>query len=206
MKPIYLTLCKPFEKLPAAASRFWGNAALPSPEAYPFYIDCNGDEMAYTFICQINLEDLPPSPLPRKGLLLFFGKIGHYLGRFGEDYVGGSLGDAEAVKVMYLSETEGLEEIVILDDDDVVLSPAELEIRLQKGDDDHALFAPAAHREWATWDAPFEDWQILLQVDSCLGVDFQLNFMDWGVLDILISPEDLKSANFDNVRGIVLST
>ena len=206
MKPIYLTLCKPFEKLPADASRFWGNPALPSAGDYPFYFDGNGDEMAYTFICQINLSELSPSPLPKKGLLLFFGKIGHYLGRFGEDYVGGTLGDPEAVKVIYLPDTEGLDEIVVLDEDDKPLSPEEQEIKFQRGEDDTALFAPPTHREWADWDEPCEGWQILLQVDSMDGMDFHLNFMDWGVLDFLISPEDLRDVNFDNVRGIVLST
>ena len=206
MKPIYITLCKPFEKLSAEASRFWGNPALPSADDYPFYVDSNGDEMAYTFICQINLSELPPSPLPQKGLLLFFGKIGHYLGRFGEDYVGGTLGDSEAVKVIYLPDTEGLEEIVLLDGDDKPLSPEEREIKFQRGEDDTAMFAEPTHREWADWDAPYEGWEILLQVDSMDGMDFHLNFMDWGVLDFLISPEDLRNANFDNVRGIILST
>ena len=53
---------------------------------------------------------------------------------------------------------------------------------------------------------PFEDWQILLQVDSFSGMDFDLNFMDFGVLDFLISPEDLAKRDFSSVRAIVLST
>ena len=52
----------------------------------------------------------------------------------------------------------------------------------------------------------YEDWLILLQVDSFEGKDFQLNLMDVGVLDFLISPSDLKQHSFDNVRAIVLSS
>ena len=37
-------------------------------------------------------------------------------------------------------------------------------------------------------------------------MDFSLNFMDCGVLDFLISPEDLAACRFDNVRAIILST
>ena len=58
--------------------------------------------------------------------------------------------------------------------------------------DDHALFAKPEHRPWETWDHPFEDWEILLQIDSFEGIDFSMVFMDMGVLDFLISPTDLK--------------
>ena len=54
--------------------------------------------------------------------------------------------------------------------------------------------------------APFEDWVILLQIDSFEGKDFVLNFMDFGVLDFLISPKALEASDFSDVRGIVLST
>ena len=72
--------------------------------------------------------------------------------------------------------------------------------------DEHALLAHPTYRPWENWDAPYEDWLILLQVDSFEGKDFQLNLMDVGVLDFLISPSDLKQHSFDNVRAIVLSS
>ena len=68
------------------------------------------------------------------------------------------------------------------------------------------LLAPPSHREWENWDHPFEDWLILLQIDSFDGKDFNLNFMDSGVLDFLISEKDLADRRFDNIRAIVLST
>ena len=87
MKPIYLRLSKPFGELAVEASRFWGSPALPKGMDYPQYIDDAGDEYPYVFVCQINLAELKAfcgdgaDPLPPTGLLLFFAKIDHYLGR-----------------------------------------------------------------------------------------------------------------------------
>ena len=74
MKPIYLKLSKPFDKLPAMASRFWGNPSLPEDMEWPCYTDDDGDELDYVFVCQINLRELAPYDadhlLPSSGLLL----------------------------------------------------------------------------------------------------------------------------------------
>ena len=100
--------------------------------------------------------------------------------------------------------------VLLLDEDGEETSPAEMQITYttvpEKYQDEHILFAAPTHREWETWDPPFENWEILLQIDSFSGSDFSLNFMDCGVLCFLIAPEDLKAGKFDNVRGIVLST
>ncbi len=214
MKPIYLQLHKPFEKLDLGASRFWGNPDLPEEMAYPMYKDEEGEDYPYVFICQINLAELyafaPGNPLPDKGLLLFFAKIDHYLGYMGDSELSGFISDPSEVKVLYLDNTESLREVVLVDDDGQQMSPEEMEIKFSWNhahlNDDHALFAEPSHRPWETWDHPFEDWTILLQIDSFEGADFILNFMDFGVLDFLIPPEALHNRDFNNVRGIVLST
>ncbi len=214
MKPIHLTLSMPFAKTAPDASRFWGNPSLPAGSAYPSYVGEDGKEYNYRFICQINLSELRPYDtdklLPSEGLLLFFAKIDRYMGCFDGGSVSGYISDAEDVKVIYLADCDGVEEYVLLDEDGMPVAPDEKEIRfsLEPTDfsNEHALFASPDHREWDNWDEPFEDWQILLQVDSFLGMDFYLNFMDCGVLDFLISPDDLKTRKFDNVRAIVLST
>ncbi len=214
MKPIYIQLHKPFEKLDPGTSRFWGNPDLPEGMAYPMYKDEEGEDYPYVFICQINLAELhvfaPDNPLPDKGLLLFFAKIDYYLGYMGDSDLSGFISDPSEVKVLYLANTERLREVVLVDDDDQQMSPEEMEIKFSWNrehlNDDHALFAEPSHRPWETWDHPFEDWNILLQVDSFEGADFILNFMDFGVLDFLISPEALHNRDFTNVRGIVLST
>ncbi len=218
MKPVYLKLSKPSGKLAADSSRFWGNPALPAGVKYPLYKDDDGEEYPYVFICQINLADLKhycgdsTDLFPSYGLLLFFARIDYYLGDYdGVPGVGGYISDPEAVKVLFIDDCTDLREVVLVDEDDSPLSPEELEISFSLchdyiKDDDHCLIAPPDHREWATWDPPYEDWLILLQVDSFDGPDFNLNFMDCGVLDFLISPDALKRADFTDVRAILLST
>ncbi len=215
MTPIRLVLSMPFEKLPEGSSRFWGNPDLPDGVNYPMYIDDEGDEYPYVFVCQLNMADVAPydvaGVLPHEGLLLFFAQIDHYLGLFADtDCIGGAISDTCAVKVLYFPKPENLREVVLVDDSDQPLSPDELAVSFSldfpKYCDDHALLAAPTHREWENWDSPYEDWQILLQIDSFSGKDFNLDFMDCGVLDFLIDPDDLKSRNFTNVRAIVLST
>ena len=213
--PIHLVLSKPFGKLATGASRFWGNPDLPDGVPYPMYIDDEGDEYPYYFVCQLNLAELavfaPNNPLPKTGLLSFFAQIDHYMSLFAAtDGIKGYVSEPSAVKVLYFSSTEDMREVVLLDDDDEPVAPAEMQIgfarRVAPLADDHALFAEPTHREWETWEPPYEAWQILLQIDSFAGMDFNLNFMDFGVLDFLIAPDDLRQHRFDNVRAIVLST
>lgn len=217
MKPIHIVLRKPFEKVGMCASRFFGNPDLPKRYDFPCYTDSEGEEYEYTFVCQINLADIAPydaeGRLPHRGLLSFFAKIDHYLGYYGCDSIGGAISDADDVKVLYFPECEDFEELVLVDENDEPVAPAEFELTFSdepskecEYPDEHMLFAPPTHREWETWDPPYEDWEILLQIDSFDGMDFNLNFMDFGVFDFLISPEDLRNGRFDNVRGIVLST
>lgn len=54
MKPIYLKLSVPTDKLATGSSRFWGNPDLPEDFDYPSYIDEDGEEYDYDFVCQIN--------------------------------------------------------------------------------------------------------------------------------------------------------
>lgn len=217
MKPIYLILSMPFDRVETCSSRFWGNPDLPRGFNYPMYIDNEGDPFPYFFICQINLEELAPfdtdNLLPHKGLLSFFAKIDHYMGYAAyTNCIGGGICPPEDVKVLYFPDCDPaeFEEFVILDDNDQPSSPQEMQINfahsIERYGTEHALFAPPDHRPWETWDPPFEDWEILLQIDSFNGMDFNLNFMDCGVLDFLISPKDLKQRKFDNVRALVLST
>lgn len=212
---IPLILSRPFEKTACGASRFWGNPDLPEGTDYPMYTDDAGELYPYVFLCQLNLEKLAPydieNRIPHTGLLSFFAKIDHYMGYFADtDCIGGYVSGPDAVKVIYSPSVENMREAVILDEEEKPWSPEELEIKFSGNPDmpleEHALFAPPAHREWETWDTPFEDWEILLQIDSFDGMDFHLNFMDCGVLDFLIDPKDLAAGKFDNVRAIVLST
>lgn len=214
-RPVYLILSKPFEKLPAGASRFWGNPDLPEGTGYPMYIDDEGDEYPYVFICQINLEQLaafaPGNPLPKSGLLSFFAKIDHNLGIMAASAgIQSHCSEPEDVKILYFPTIGDMREVVLVDENDEQTSPEEMAVgfadKTETLGDDHALFATPTHREWEDWDSPCEGRQILLQIDSFEGMDFSLNFMDCGVLDFLISTADLAAGNFSDVRAIILST
>ncbi|MBO8472186.1 MAG: DUF1963 domain-containing protein [Bacteroidetes bacterium] len=212
-RPIHIITTDSGER---SLSHFWGSPLLPPGYPYPEYTDSKGDIRPYNFICQIALENIadfdPENMLPHEGLMLFFSKIDHYLGDFEPfDAVGGYISDAEDVKVLYFPDITGFEEIRIVDEEGIPLSPQELAISFSdkpagRYSDEHMLLAPPSHREWENWDHPFEDWLILLQIDSFDGKDFNLNFMDSGVLDFLISEKDLAERRFDNIRAIVLST
>lgn len=201
--------------MPENASHFWGNPALPKDMAYPTYVDEQGEEYPYTFICQLNMADVAPydvdNLLPHEGLLLFFAKIDNYLGHFEQPAeIGGAVSSREDVRVIYIQETDNLREVVLIDDDDEEIAPEALRVsfslNIPAHTDETLLLAQPTHREWENWDNPCEDWMILLQVDSFDGDDFDLNFMDCGVLDFLISPSALRSRDFSNVRAIVLSS
>lgn len=214
-KPIQLIFAEPFEKTECTASRVWGNPALPETMDYPTYVDDEGDDYPYFFLCQINLQELaevaPDNPLPHKGLLSFFAKIDHYLGYFAaSDCISGYISRPDDLKVFYFPGTENFKELILLDDNDEQSSPNEMEIHFSKEFDeyyeDHFLFAEPTHREWESWDHPYEKWEILLQIDSFATSKVNLNFMDCGVLDFLIDPKDLAKQDFSKVRAIVLST
>lgn len=201
MKPVYLKISGAGSGLPVCSSRFWGSPDLPAGYKAP---------RGMRFVCQINLSEVAPydpqGMLPHSGMLLFFAKIDHYLGDFDDmDSIGGHISGRDDVRVMYFPDCEGF---APTEDDGE--SPAPLKVtfsdRTERYADEHMLLAPPDHREWETWDPPYEQWIILFQVDSFETEEFFLNFMDCGVLDFLIHPDALAARDFSNVRAIVLST
>lgn len=213
MKPVRFKLSTVDQALPTGASRFWGNPDLPRGFDYPMYKDFEGDDVPYVFVCQLDLSELAQMDaegvLPHKGLLSFFAKIDHYTGNyFDTDSIGSAISDTDDVRVFYFEDTRDMEQVVLIDDDDIPMAFHEMKIEctMEESMEDHFVMAEPTYREWETWDHPYEDWQILLQIDSCEGSDFALNFMDCGVLDFLIDPADLAARRFDRVRAIVLST
>lgn len=202
--------------LPVCASKFWGDPDLPKGMPYPSQYIAEWDEsLPYHFICQINLADLPPQDLlPSEGLLQFYANIHYYLGWDGEPEIGSCLSRTDDVRVLYFPDANpaGFEPQIVVDEEDenCRLFPHELALsftdKLSFDHPQHHLLGFPEFREWEDWDEPCQGWRLLLQVDSFDGPDFNLNFMDTGVLNFLISENDLKQRNFDQVRAIILST
>lgn len=213
MTPIYIHM-QPHVAVEPGMSHFWGNPELPEGFEFPTATDEYGEEWHLRFICQINLADIAPwdkdNMLPHSGLLAVFADIDYYMGESDETSIMGFIGDRQYVKVAYFKDIERLHEVCLVDINDEPISPEPIAITFDNHheplSDEHALLAHPDHRPWETWDKPYDNWEILLQIDSCEGSDFNLNFMDCGVLNILISPKDLRNRRFDRVRPIVLST
>ena len=203
------------ERLPSCASKFWGNPDLPKGTEYPmaYYPDTDSHE-PYHFICQINLADLPPQDtLPRRGLLQFYANIHYYLGWECDVEISGYPSDPDMVKVLYFPDPDPADfetMVVVGDDESDPLFPHEMALsfvdRLRDDEPCMHLLGEPEFREWEEWDEPCRGWSVLLQIDSFDGADFNLNFMDCGVLDFLISDDYLRNLDFSNVRAIVLST
>lgn len=186
-------------------SKWWGNPDLPEKFDVP-------DDL--TFICQIRCDEIADfdkeNLLPRKGMLYFFAAIDYYFGHFDSYYPSGYW-DAEDVKVFYVEDVENqtFEQIVFVDDDDQPVAMKELRIVFSNADamcDGNKMLGEPYNREWEDWDAPYNGWVELLQVDSDDYDGVTLNFMDWGMLHVLINLNDLKNKDFSKVTSCICST
>lgn len=204
MDSIKICLEKPSEDL-FMQSKWWGNPDMPVGFDVP-------DDL--TFICQIRCDEIAEfdkgNLLPHKGMLYFFADIDYYFGHF-DSYCPGGYWDAEDVKVIYVENigNQTFEQVVFVDDDDNPVALKELRIVFSNSGpmcETNKMLGEPYNREWEDWDPPYNGWTELLQVDSDDYEGATLNFMDWGMLHILINPKDLKNKDFSNVTSIVCST
>lgn len=223
---IYLKLGSPSDDISVGKSHWWGYPDMPVDMDIPTFVDPDdGGEYALSFLCQINLADLHEAmldaafdtgdqsykqyDLPKSGLLLFFADIAYYGGMWDVPAIGSCLSDCDVVRVVYIPE-EDMVSLVCREDDyadeELPSQPIEFVVKVRSGEPEHKLLGGADYREWADWDAPCHGWQVLLQMDSCEEPGYAFNFTDCGVLNLIISPSDLKRHDFSHVRGIVLSS
>ena len=204
MDSIKICLEKPSEDL-FMQSKWWGNPDMPVGFDVP-------DDL--TFICQIRCDEIAEfdkeNLLPHKGMLYFFAEIDYYFGHF-DSYCPDGYWDNEDVKVFYVEDIDNqtFEQVVFVDDDDNPVALKELRIVFSNSGpmcETNKMLGEPYNREWEDWDAPYNGWTELLQVDSDDYEGATLNFMDWGMLHILINPKDLKNKDFSNVTSIVCST
>lgn len=187
-------------------SKWWGNPDVPQNFDVPDYL---------TFICQIRCDEIAAfdaeNLLPHKGMLYFFAALDYYFGNFDSYCPENVFWNNDDVKVFYVEDIENqiFEQVVFVDDDDNPVALKEMKMIFSKGNymcDGNKMLGEPYNREWENWDAPYQDWVELLQVDSDDYDDCTLNFMDWGMLHILINPKDLKNKDFTKVTSTICST
>ena len=187
-------------------SKWWGNPDMPLNFDVP-------DDL--TFICQIRCDEIASfdedNLLPHKGMLYFFAAIDYYFGNFDSYCPADLYWDNDDVKVFYVEDIDNqeFEQVVFVDDDDIPVAMKELKIVFSKTGpmcDTNKLLGEPYNREWEDWDEPYNGWIELLQVDSDDYEDGSLNFMDWGMLHLLIDYKDLKNKDFSMVTSCVCST
>ena len=99
--------------------------------------------------------------------------------------------------------------MVFVNDDDKPIALKELKITFEKAGalcDGNKMLGEPYNREWEDWDEPYNGWIELLQVDSDDYDDSILNFIDWGMLHILINRNELRDKDFTKVTSCICST
>lgn len=187
-------------------SKWWGDPDLPVGFDVP-------DDL--TFVCQIRCDEIAgfdeENVLPHKGMLYFFAAIDYYFGNFDSYCPDGFYWNSDDVKVFYVEDIENqtFEQVVFVDDDDNPVALDELEIEFSAAEphcDCYKMLGEPFNREWEDWPEPCNGWTELLQIDSDEYDDCTLNFMDWGMLHVLINPNDLKNKDFTKVTAVICST
>ncbi len=223
---IFIQLGKPSDDIAVGKSHWWGYPDLPLDMDIPTFTDPNdGNEYALSFLCQINLADLHDAmldasfdtgdqsykqyDLPKSGLLLFFADIAYYGGMWDEPAIGSQISDNRVVRVVYIPE-EDMASLICREeeyaDEELPAQPIDFVPRPAESAPEHHLLGKPTYLQQEDWDAPCAGWQLLLQMDSCEEDDYTFRFDDWGVLNLIISPDALKRHDFSDVRAVVLSS
>lgn len=187
-------------------SKWWGFPDLPESLDWPSMpVNDDGDEYddPLTFICQIRCEELAPFDpeglLPHTGMLWFFAALDYFLGNLDAACCPG-LGEWEApyFRVFYAPSCEGLHEHSLLyDDGSPAVLPAESLSFFPADGDSYTRLLGAPFFEEVSWEAP--GMLSLLQIDE--NDDWGLRFFDSGMLNFMISPDDLAARRFAAVRA-----
>lgn len=188
-------------------SHWWGFPDLPEGIDFPAMPDDankdnGGGEDWLTFICQIRLEDIAPydceNQLPHQGMLYFFASLDYFLGDL-EAY-NGHIGfwPENTYKVIYSPKTNGLHthKVVWEDGTDACLPAEAVSFEKTGVCDDNHKFLGLPFFEEVREEAP--GYISLLQIDE--DDRWGLRFYDCGMLNFLISQEDLAARRFDRVR------
>lgn len=216
-------------------SKWWGFPDLPEELDWPSVpVNDEGDEYddPLTFICQIRCEDLAPFDpeglLPHEGMLYFFAALDYFLGNL-DAVAAPGLGEWEApyFKVLYSPTCERLHTHSLLyDDGSPACLPAELlsfsRIDVAEGVEVPRRFLSGPARGGSERDLqcpgdtrllgqPFYEevsselpgMISLLQIDE--NDSWGLRFFDCGMLNFMITPEDLATRRWQHVKAYLHS-
>lgn len=186
-------------------SKWWGNPDIS--DNFEF-------DDSLMFVCQIRCEDLADydedNMLPHKGMLYFFCDIAYYLGFYDDfDPQPSAFWDKDAVKVYYIENVDENSFKQLIFDDDYFPQISERKIEFGVVEDNspgNKLLGNPFMLEYEDIPSPCHGWMNLLQIDSDDDDDYNLMFMDMGLLYLIIKLEDLINKDFTKVRGYLYST
>ena len=209
-----------------AQSKWWGFPDLPDNLDWPTVETTDEGETfedPLTFICQIRCSDIaeldPEGLLPHEGMLYFFAALDYFLGDL-DAWNAPGMGEwpAECFRVLYSPTCEGLNTHTVFYDEEetepAALPPEAIEFAAGKmpGQEGRGVrdgLDPNVFT-WLMGEPYMEETREallgfinLLQIDE--NDDWGLRFFDSGMLNILISPEDLAARRFDRVRAWLYS-
>ena len=188
-------------------SKWWGFPDLPEELDWPSVpVNDEGDvyDDTLTFICQIRCEELAPFDpeglLPHTGMLWFFASLDYFLGNL--DAVCPGMGEWEYpyFRVFYSNDLDSLHEHTLLYDDGTpAVLPAEAIhfSRVARDEDSYTRLLGQPFYEEVSGELPGLISLLQLDEDDRWG----LRFFDSGMLNFMISPEDLAARRFSAVRA-----
>lgn len=186
-------------------SKWWGNPDIPANFEF---------DDSLMFVCQIRCEDFADydedNILPHRGMLYFFCDIAYYLGYYDDfEPQSSSYWDKDAVKVYYVEDVDENSFRQIIFEDDYFPQIKERKMNFEITEDDSPgfkLLGSPYMFEYENWPPPYSKCINLLQIDSEDDDDYNLMFMDMGLLYVIINPKDLMKRDFSKVRAYLYST
>ena len=188
-------------------SKWWGQPDMPEELDYPevTVVDDDGEEYLdpLTFVCQIRCQDIaaldPEGLLPHEGMLYFFAALDYWLGDYdAATHPGLGLWPKHFFRVLYSPSCDDLHtHSIVYDDGTPVGLPAEAITftPCDKADDGIRLLGRPYLEEVCE---QHPDMISLLQVDE--EDRWHLVFYDCGMLNFLITPEDLRHRRWDKAQ------
>ena len=191
-------------------SKFGGKPDLPHGVSYPMIekTEENGEtyEDPMFFVCQLRCEELashdPNNLLPHSGMIYVFAEIDYFLGHLDSDYPGMGRWEMKYFRIMHYDAQTCLNldtHTVLCSDGVTPYGLPEEKITFEEGTDpcgDGMRLLGMPYIEDVREAMP--DYFNLLQIDE---VDrWNLTFHDCGTLNFLITGEDLKAQDFNNVE------